>query len=331
MKKFLLLSFVILITSCANKEQNMKFLMPSISGKAGDVLVVLEKDLWEGSLGNTVRSTLAAEYPFLPQREPIFTLYSTPNSAFKGAFLVHRNNIIFNIGDQFSENKVIYEKDAWASPQTIVRISAATPEDAIKVFEDNKDNIIGMLEKAERDRIIDLSKKYENIELGKLVSQKIGGSPYFPKGYSLKMSTSNFTWISNENTYVNQGVFVYTYPYTGEYDLSLASIIAKRNEILRANVPGMRANSYMTTTNDISPEMKWLEYNGKKFAEVRGLWELKGDYMGGPFISHVFIDSEKYRIVVVEGFVYAPKFYKRNYLRQVEAIIYSHENNSHFI
>ncbi len=45
--------------------------------------------------------------------------------------------------------------------------------------------------------------------------------------------------------------------------------------------------------------------------------------MGGPFISLSTFDKERNRIVTVEGFVYAPKFDKRNYLRQVEAILYT--------
>ena len=45
--------------------------------------------------------------------------------------------------------------------------------------------------------------------------------------------------------------------------------------------------------------------------------------MGGPFISHFFMDKDKRNIIALEAFVYAPRYNKRNYLRQVESLIYS--------
>jgi hypothetical protein len=49
---------------------------------------------------------------------------------------------------------------------------------------------------------------------------------------------------------------------------------------------------------------------------------MKGDAMGGPFVSRSHIDSTNHRIVVKEAFVYAPERKKRNLIRQIEAAIY---------
>jgi hypothetical protein len=45
--------------------------------------------------------------------------------------------------------------------------------------------------------------------------------------------------------------------------------------------------------------------------------------MGGPFLSHSFLSEDGSEIITMDAFVYAPKYDKRNYLRQVEAILYS--------
>ena len=87
----------------------------------------------------------------------------------------------------------------------------------------------------------------------------------------------------------------------------------------------MLENSYMTTTTQVAPQMRWIKYKGKNFAEVRGLWEAQNDFMGGPFIQHAFFNEQRGDILVMEGFVYAPGTDKRNMLRQVESIIYSFE------
>ncbi|HNZ72795.1 MAG TPA: DUF4837 family protein, partial [Prolixibacteraceae bacterium] len=57
--------------------------------------------------------------------------------------------------------------------------------------------------------------------------------------------------------------------------------------------------------------------------EVRGLWQVENDFMGGPFVSLSILDVLKRRVVTVEGFVYAPANKKRNLLQQVEAMAYS--------
>ena len=56
---------------------------------------------------------------------------------------------------------------------------------------------------------------------------------------------------------------------------------------------------------------------------MRGLWECVGDHMGGPFYSFTYLSPDKNYCITVDGFVYAPQENKRNYLREVEAIVKS--------
>jgi hypothetical protein len=68
-----------------------------------------------------------------------------------------------------------------------------------------------------------------------------------------------------------------------------------------------------------------MNYKGHAFAEVRGLWDVYNDYMGGPFVAHAFYSQDGKDIIVLLSFVYAPRYDKRQYLRQVESILYSFE------
>ena len=99
--------------------------------------------------------------------------------------------------------------------------------------------------------------------------------------------------------------------------------MAKRNEVMKENVPGSLDGSYMITNPVIQPGYYQKNYKGRDFTEIRSLWETQNDYMGGPFISDAFRSSDGKDVIVIEGFVYAPKYDKRDYLRQVEALIYS--------
>jgi hypothetical protein len=52
---------------------------------------------------------------------------------------------------------------------------------------------------------------------------------------------------------------------------------------------------------------------------------MENDYMGGPFCSLTVYDSTRARLVTVEGYAYAPYFDKREYVRQIEAVVRSLE------
>lgn len=74
---------------------------------------------------------------------------------------------------------------------------------------------------------------------------------------------------------------------------------AQIDSILRTNMPGETDSMYMTF-----PVL--LE---------RGLWEMKGDAMGGPYVMH------RIHNLYVIGFVYAPEMKKKILIKQLEAAI----------
>ena len=313
--------------SC-NQAKTRKALLPNISGKAGEVIIVIDKGYWEGAVGTLLRDTLARDCDFLPQKEPMFNLVDVAPNAFNSTnmFQIHRNIMIVNISSSVVEPGVVYQKDMWAAPQTVIRINAIDSDSAIMLIKENFRNIETTLEQAERDRIITNSKKYEELGLAPVVTRLAGGSPHFPSGYKLKKKTNDFLWITYDTQYVQQSILVYKYPVVeGENMMALDNILENTNEMLKNNVPGMFENTYMTTSTFARPSIRYMKYKGLDFAEVRGFWEVYNDFMGGPFVSHVLYSRDGKDMIVLQGFVYAPKYDKRQYMRQVESIIYSFE------
>lgn len=322
---FIILTAIMSLSSCANKKADPSKYLPSISGNAGDVLIVINKAHWEGEIGTRLREILACEYPHLPQREPYFILYNTPHSEFSGSFLVHRNIVMVNISNETDSSKIILGKNIWAKPQLVIKINAKTEKEAADMIRNNGELIANTIEQAERDRIMNNSKRYQDASVREAVIANIGGSPYFPRGFTMKTNKPDFMWISQETTHVNQGILIFKYPYTGEDQFCADSLKQKLNDLWKKNVPGMRDDSYMTFNKLGEPGIKNMTYHGMTFTEVRGLWEVENDFMGGPLICHVFPDKTRDNIIILNAFVYAPKYDKRKYLRQVESIIYSFE------
>ena len=135
--------------------------------------------------------------------------------------------------------------------------------------------------------------------------------------------------MADEKQYVQQYVMAYRYPAPARGEaFSIESIIDNRNRIMQDNVPGMFDGSYMTTSTAQEPTTRSLRYKGRDFMETRGFWEVHGDFMGGPFVSHSFYSPDGKDIIVLEAFVFAPRYDKRQYLRQVESLLYSFEWDS---
>ncbi len=313
------------LASC-NQRKTQKALLPNISGKAGEVIVVIEKGLWEGTIGNTLRDTLAADCPYLPQPEPLYTLVNVAPNGFTNMFKVHRNIILINISSTVTEPGVVFRHDVWAEPQCVIGVNAPNAETALELLKENSRNILTTIEQAERDRVIRNAKKFEERSITPALEALLGGAPHFPSGYQIKAKNSEFIWVTYAPQHVQQSVLAFKYPVVeGEEMMSRESLVTNINSMLQRNVPGMFDDTYMMIAPAIIPSVAYMKYKGLDFAEIRGLWDVHNDYMGGPFVAHAFYSPDGKEIIVLLAFVYAPKYDKRHYLRQIESILYSFE------
>lgn len=316
----LLPGLLLLTGSCAKEKK--KQLLPGISGKAGEVEIVSSKALWESEVGGAIRTVLQAEYPYTPQKESKYRIYNVPPEGFVNVFRFHRNILYVHIADTCTQRLTV-NKNVWAEPQTMITVFAPDEASAAELILSKDEKICETFEDAERERVIINAKAFPNEGLSSLVRNQFGGSPWFPSSYSMKKRTDDFVWISYETTYTTQAILIYRFPYTGEAQFTLEALMAKRNEVTKENVPGPTEGSYMIINPVLTPGYWEKSYRGRTFTEIRSLWETQNDFMGGPFISDAFRSSDGKYVIVIEGFVYAPKYDKRDYLRQLEAIIYS--------
>ena len=142
-----------------------------------------------------------------------------------------------------------------------------------------------------------------------------------PTGYYLDVEKKHFAWISRETSISSQGIFIYDYPYRDSSTFSAKYLIKKRDEVLKANVPGPNPNTYMQTEKRVPVLTQTININGQYALLMRGLWYTKNYFLGGPFVSITTLDKKRNRIVTVEAYVYAGKQKKKLYLWQTESII----------
>ncbi len=323
--KIMVLIFVLATYSCTNKERTP--LLPTIAGRAGDVTVVANDAEWDTEVGDEFRRIFERGYQMLPQYEPVFDVIHVTHKTFGNVFKSQRNIVIAEILPRHTKPKIAVAKDVWAKPQIVISLYGADGKAIVALLKKYDNKIIDLLEDMERKRLMDIYKKNRDMAVGLKLQEEHNISVNIPKGYNLDVDSSDFVWLNQETGSKIQGILIYHYNYTDENTFTLEYLISKRDKFLRKYLHGDEAGSYMTTEKEFLPLFSEYSLRGSRYvAELRGLWKMaEGVSMGGPFVSITTLDEKRNRVVTVEGFVYAAGFNKRNYVRQVEAIIYSME------
>ena len=318
-----LISNIVFILSCKDDNKSNKVFLPNVTGKANEVILVIESYLWQSELGDTLKKVFQKAEIALPQPEPMFDLINITPSAFTKLFKPHRNIVIVDISSKYSEPNISVKKDVFAKPQIVINLTSPDKGKLATYISENKDKLRSIFLDIERNRIINYYKKYEEKTIRDKLADKHNIGLFIPKGYSLDVDKKNFIWIAHETPDVKQNIFIYYYNYTDKETFTPKYLIKKRNEFLKKNVPGPVEGSYVTTEMAIPPYFIEVNYKGRYFAQLRGLWKTHNYFMGGPFISFTTLDEKNNRVITIEGFVYAPRMNKRDYLRQLEGILYT--------
>ncbi len=201
-------------------------------------------------------------------------------------------------------------------------ITGPDSESVAALIKEQHTRLWTLIDQAEVDRQSSNARKYADRQFMAAIEQKFGISLSIPEGYHRNNpagNPDNFMWFGYDTNFASMGIFIYSYPYTDTAQFSQKALNAKREELLKAHVPSSREGSYMITNPFVEPEYTPLTYKGTFLGRLRGLWEVHNGYMGGPFVSYSMVVNGN--IVTVEGYVYAPKTEKRNYVRQVVGIL----------
>ncbi len=320
MKYAYLLLAVFFFSACEAPEMPL----PGITGKAGELVVVMGDALWNGPAGDTTFNVLSQHVYGLPQAEPTFNVVHVRSSAFTSIFRSHRNIVSVHIADSLRAN-IQLKTDVWATPQVVVEITAPTVDAYLDIFAANASRILGHVLKKEEERVLKSYRAQEDADIIKPVETAYGVKLSIPKGYTIVRQEENFCWVRYETADVTQSILIYKEPYTKDNTFSAAGMIAAMDTFSLKYVGGPDVGTYMSTVTEYPPRMSETSLHSKYASKLVGLWHIKGALMGGPFVSYVMLDASQKNVLHLHGFVFAPGKNKRNYLRQVDAIINSAE------
>ncbi len=308
-------------------NDNSTIMRKNITGNTSELVVVISKDAWEGTPGKLIRETLAQPHVGLPQDEPIFDVIDVPHEAFKSIFKSTRNIIQTSISGNVEKEGISFTDDVWAYPQATVQIKAKNAENFEEIFKANQDKIMSYFIAAEKERLtMNYAKFYEKAVFN-VLDRDFGVTMKVPPGFEIAKQEENFIWYKYDTPEIQQGIVLFTIPYESDSTFTVDYLLPIQDRVLRENIPGPTDGSYMATEKRVDQVFNVFEHNGNYAGEMRCLWRVENDFMGGPYITLAELDASNQRVVVAMGYVYAPSKDKRNFLRQVEAMIYSLKMN----
>ncbi len=316
----LFLAIAVMLFSCKDTKNVMQ---PGITGNSYEIMTVMNKTIWQSTVGDSIKSIFMQDMDVLPQSEPLFTMVNIPIDFFKQEKKTHRNILQVVISKKVKKADIVFKRDAWARHQLFVKILAPDNESFYKLLDENRTRLLSLFLNEELKRLKRYYSKYPNTEIFNNLKDKMGFTLSIPKGYNLNLDTTKFVWISSETPKNSRGIIAYTYPYTSQKQFMVKNLIKKRNSILKSYIPGPVFGSYMSTDTITPYSVRQYDYHGRYAMEIRGLWRVENDFMGGPFVNIAVLDERTNMIIVVDGYVYAPQDDKRNLMRQVEAIMHT--------
>lgn len=320
MKKFLTICLLTsLLASCTGND---KFVLRSSIGKVNKVMVVTKSSDWNGDLGKEIRNSFGELVLGLPQPEPVLKVSQIAPSGFGSMMKVSRNVLIIGKG---SKDEFYIKNNLYAQPQTIIYVYGKDDASALAMFKKNEKKIIDTFIESDVKMTQNIfnSRKIDNANYKTLTN--LGISFIIPDNFKTVEDTGDFLWLRQHLTSGiaktgSNNILVYAIPLTDETKVA-ENIVAVRDSIGEQHIPGSdQETMHMITEEAYTPFTEETILNGRKAYETRGKWEVKNDFMAGPFINYSVIDKKNNRVLIFEGFTYAPSVNKRAFLFELEAI-----------
>lgn len=315
MKKALLfLAAVLLAASCKRGDERHEALS---SGQINHISVIIDDLLWNGEVGDTIRTKFASPVTGLPQEEPLFTINQYPLKLLEGFTTSTRNIIVIKTG----ENKFEIDSKKSGAPQNIIRISGRNIPELLQMIERRAPQIVELMKATELN---EAQKRMDSALIDIVpIQEKFGISLAVPTTYKIVREGSKFIWLKREIISGNTSVIIYELPLnTLRPGPDLVNNLTRiRDSIGAAYIHGTVPDSPMVTEGAYAPYIRETKIAEHHAFEAKGTWELRNDFMSGPFITFAIRDPKHSRILVLEGFCYAPSKEKRDLMHELEAII----------
>jgi len=362
MKKWsLYILLTILVVSCgenkssqltADGEKGMEVrddrFLPDASGEPGEIVIVMNKQKYDGPLGDALKEVFRETVPGLTRPEPMFTIRVIEPFEFNRIFKMGRNlvyvvslegksgadkwlqgtfsesskQMILNDPDRFMQTS----ENQYAKNQRVLQLYGKDDATLIKNIKENAELIQNYFNIAEKERLAEnLKMSQASRSIVNRVVDQLGVSIKIPANYELAVLEDDFMWARYLPAVgPSKNLFVFTKDYESEDEFTEENVIKLRDEIGQKYIYGDPENpeSFMITENKyMKPIFRNINFRDKYTVEMRGAWKTNNYSVGGTFVSYTFVDEGQGKLYYIEGFVIHPNEDHRELIREMESLL----------
>jgi len=327
MKKITFVLIALILFGCTQERTQR----PSATGRAGELVVVMENHYFQDLAGTALRDVFQANVPMELINEPFYDIIQIPSASFTRLYEVHRHILMVEINPNLQSATVERSEDLWSSPQLVLRIKAPSQQSFAELMEQRGASLVQQYIDMEFRRYISAYNSMLNPQANKVVEEMFGFTLAIPDGYFVAKQGDNFVWLRQTGIRTDKelGILIATFDYNdANADFSPQAIRERRDEITKRYIHGVTEGSFMTTYSPQEfPRVKFhvaeVDFNGMYAVKVNSLWKMDGEFLGGPFVNFTLVDPNTNKLLMLDGWVFYPNKGKRDFMRQVEALIRS--------
>ena len=227
-----------------------------------------------------------------------------------------------------TENDFILSKyDLWAKNQLVTVLSAANMQELEFKILKNKDNLLYAYQKQSDKRLKEslYAPRYERKAIEGLLLRDHGWVIYVQADYKLAKNDkeNNFVWLRRSpGSDMERWIFIHWIDNATPEYLNSDSIKTIRNRITKQFYQVRDDTAYVVIADSFFTTSE-VNFNERYALFTQGLWDLNIKGMGGPFVNYTFYDEKSKRLYMLDGSIFAPKYYKRNLIQQIDVILQS--------
>ena len=308
-------SFSLLFFSCKKEEDNMP---RKSSGEINTISVVIDDQLWNGIVGDSIRNKFASPVEGLSKEEPRFDINQFPIDVMEGFVTKSRTIIVVKEG---TENYFAIKTNQYATPQTVVHITGESLSDILRIIEKRTPQIIKIIEEGEikahqlllNDSVLD----------PEIIQKQFQLTLKIPKKYTYVLKNKSFIWLKKEFQNGSNSLLISQLPIgiINSEDNVLEKVIKVHDSIGALYIKGKDRTSSLYIDKSYPLYLSQLTLDGKPGYEIKGVWRTKDNFMFGAFANYLIVDAKNKRIIYLDGFCYVPSQDRRDYMHELESII----------
>lgn len=230
---------------------------------------------------------------------------------------------------------VINRYDLWAENQLVMILSSNSIANLNNKILEKKDDLFYYFRDASNKRLAKglYNRKFEQKKVEANLLKNYNWMMYIQADYTLAIEKpeDNFVWLRRGvNTDAERWIFVHWIENSTPEFLNADSIAAKRDYLTEKYYRTSDESTFVETYHDsvALTMISEVNFNGKYALMTQGLWRFNDGSGGGPFISYTFYDEETQRIYILDASIFAPKYFKKDLIQNVDVLLHSFKTES---